>query len=207
MSCRTARRPKAFDGGGEAGDALAAGGPVITQARVGAEQCFQFALQFGAQVGDWIIVTGAFGGSILEHHLDFTPRVREALGLHEKYELHAAIDVSDGLSLDLARLVEESHCGAELDIDAILVSEAARRLAAAGTDSRDALDHALSDGEDFELIFAAPPEEAGRVLSEQPLETRLSRIGRFVERPGLWEWVGESELRPLSPRGSPSPPW
>ena len=53
----------------------------------------------GAKPGDRILVTGSFGGSILGRHLDFEPRVREALDLHARYDLHAGIDVSDGLSL------------------------------------------------------------------------------------------------------------
>src|SRR5262245_46692024 len=46
----------------------------------------------GGKSGDWLLVTGKLGGSILGHMLDFTPRVREALALHKQYELHAAID-------------------------------------------------------------------------------------------------------------------
>src|SRR5262249_50875367 len=49
----------------------------------------------GARVGDWLLVTGPLGGSILGKHLDFTPRVREALRLHAVADLHAMIDVSD----------------------------------------------------------------------------------------------------------------
>src|SRR5579871_2502280 len=55
----------------------------------------------GAKPGDWLMTTGSFGGSILGRHLDFTPRVREALKLNELVELHAMIDVSDGLSADV----------------------------------------------------------------------------------------------------------
>src|SRR2546428_3250072 len=58
-------------------------------------------LRSGAKPGDWVFVTGPLGGSILGHHLDFTPRVREALALHAAVELHAMCDVSDGLSADL----------------------------------------------------------------------------------------------------------
>src|SRR5579883_585153 len=51
----------------------------------------------GARPGDWLLATGDFGGSILGKHLDFTPRVREALALHAAAPLRAMIDVSDGL--------------------------------------------------------------------------------------------------------------
>src|SRR5436309_12077407 len=54
----------------------------------------------GARPGDWLLVTGPLGGSILGKHLDFTPRVREALQLHAAADLHAMIDVSDGLAAD-----------------------------------------------------------------------------------------------------------
>src|SRR5947208_2431217 len=68
----------------------------------------------GARPGDWLLTTGPFGGSIRGHHLDFTPRVREALRLHEAAPLHAMIDVSDGLAADVWHLCEESRCGALL---------------------------------------------------------------------------------------------
>jgi thiamine-monophosphate kinase len=63
----------------------------------------------GARVGDWLLVTGPLGGSIRGKHLDFTPRVREALRLAESADLHAMIDVSDGLAADVGRLCEESR--------------------------------------------------------------------------------------------------
>src|SRR5262245_33697204 len=79
----------------------------------------------GAQPGDWIVVTGSFGGSILGKHLTFTPRVREAGILRERYGLHAMIDVSDGLVADLGHILEESGCGAVLQANAIPISDAA----------------------------------------------------------------------------------
>ncbi|MHB1036329.1 MAG: thiamine-phosphate kinase [Pirellulales bacterium] len=155
----------------------------------------------GAVVGDWIVVTGQFGGSILGRHLDFEPRVHEALKLHERYELHAGIDVSDGLSLDLARLAEESRCGAEVDLESVPIAAAAHELADLRADGVTALDHALGDGEDFELILAVSPGEAQRMLADQPLGVPLTRIGQFIAAPGLWQTTRGGQRRPLAARG------
>ena len=154
----------------------------------------------GALPGDRILVTGAFGGSILGRHLDFEPRVREALALNARYELHAGIDVSDGLSLDLGHLVEESHCGAVLVAEAVPIADDARRLAEQLDDGSTSLDHALSDGEDFELVLAVPPAEAERILTDQPLGVRVTDIGHFVAETGLWLEAGGTR-RALVPRG------
>jgi thiamine-monophosphate kinase len=155
----------------------------------------------GARPGDRILVTGAFGGSILGRHLDFEPRVREALLLNERYELHAGIDVSDGLSLDLSHLCEESNCGAVVDLSRVPVADDAHRLAEGLADGSTPLDHALADGEDFELVLAAPPQEADRMLAEQPLEVPLSSIGEFVAEPGLWQSDVDGNRRKLTPSG------
>ena len=141
----------------------------------------------GARPGDQILVTGALGGSLLGKHFDFEPRVQEALDLQARYPLHAGIDISDGLSLDLARLAHESGCGALVQLDQIPLAPAAHWMSQQQSDGRSALDHALSDGEDFELILAVPPDAAKRMLSEQPLPVPLTRIGEFVPEPGLWQ--------------------
>jgi thiamine-monophosphate kinase len=155
----------------------------------------------GAQPGDRILVSGSFGGSILGRHLDFEPRVHEALDWHGRYELHAGTDVSDGLSLDLAHILEESRCGAVLHADAVPIADDARRLADKLADGSTPLDHALGDGEDFELILAAPPREARRILAEPPRAAALSDIGEFVVEPGLWLQDHGGNRRPLTPRG------
>lgn len=155
-------------------------------------------LRSTAWPGDAIVVTGDFGGSILARHLDFEPRVNEALLLHERYELHAGMDVSDGLSLDLARLCQASGCGAVVDLDRIPISAAARELA--GMSGRGALDHALSDGEDFELLLAVPEAEAQRMLAERPCAVPLNIIGRFTSEPVLVATDARGE-RPLTVRG------
>lgn len=154
----------------------------------------------GAQPGDEVLVTGDFGGSILGKHLTFTPRLQSAAWLAENAEVHAAIDVSDGLSLDLHRMTEASGCAARLKLEQIPLSQAALQLA--GNAGRpQGIQHALSDGEDFELILAVPPAEAERLLALQPLDTPLTRIGRFVEGEGLWSETPDGRVERIVPRG------
>lgn len=153
----------------------------------------------GGQVGDQLLVTGKLGGSILGRHLDVEPRVREALLLHKQYGVRAAIDISDGLTLDVSRLAEASGAGAILVLEDIPVAEAAFQLSE--QDGRLAVDHALSDGEDFELVLAVPAEEATRLLGDQPLEVPLTRIGELIEPAGLWQLNSDGKRTPLAARG------
>jgi thiamine-monophosphate kinase len=184
------------------GDTNSWNGPlVINVAAIGSVTERGPLLRSGAKPGDWILVTGTFGGSLLSRHFDFTPRVREALHLQEHFELHAGMDVSDGLSLDLSRLAKESGCGAELELSAIPLSPDAVAIANQNRDGMSPLDHALGDGEDFELILAVAPTEARRLLDLQPLTVKMSRIGEFVATPGLWSVSENGERRPLVPRG------
>ncbi|MEX0977363.1 MAG: AIR synthase-related protein, partial [Pirellulales bacterium] len=118
------------------------------------------------------------------HHLDFEPRVAEALWLAGRFPLHALIDCSDGLSLDLARVAAASGCGAVVELSKIPLADAAADWAAQTNDGSTALDHALGDGEDFELIAAIPPKEAAELVASQPLACGLSCIGQFVAEDG-----------------------
>lgn len=156
----------------------------------------------GAQPGDRIIVMGAFGGSILGRHLDVQPRIEEALLLNQRYTLHAGIDCSDGLSLDLWHLCEESRCGAVIDVDRVPIAKEAHELSKQRADRISPLDHALSDGEDFELILAVPPDSAERMIADQPLERApLSDVGEFVAQQGLWTQGPVGARQPVSPKG------
>jgi len=155
----------------------------------------------GARPGDKIVVTGDFGGSILGKHLDFTPRVDESLLLSQRYRLHGGMDVSDGLSLDLSRMATASGVGACVELDAVPVSRAARELAARANDGSSALEHALGDGEDFELLMAVPPDDAQRMIAEQPLDVSLTIVGEFVDEQGLWQLDSQGNRQTLAPRG------
>lgn len=150
----------------------------------------------GARPGDWLLVTGPLGGSIRGKHLTFTPRVREAIQIHAHANLHAMIDISDGLAADVNHICDESKCGAVLRAETIPITAEARAMG----DGVSPLDHALGDGEDFELAFALAPEEACRLLAAQPIPgITLFHIGECVES-GLWiEQAGMRRV--LEPQG------
>jgi thiamine-monophosphate kinase len=155
----------------------------------------------GARSGDRVLVTGSFGGSILGRHLDVRPRVREALRLADRYPLHAGIDVSDGLACDLDHLCTESGCGAIVDLANIPIHPDAERLAAMRADGHPPLDHALGDGEDFELVLTVPPDVARSMLTEQPIDVPLTDIGEIVAQPGLRARDTDGRVRRLEPTG------
>ncbi len=144
-------------------------------------------LRSGARPGDGIYVTGALGGSAAEllalerqpadfrtkdkarhPHLYPEPRLAAGRKLLRDRLATAAIDVSDGLSTDLSHLCEESGVAAEIDAEALPV------------DARATLEQALHGGEDYELLFTAPPKA---VVPSQLGGVSVHRIGR-MKKPG-----------------------
>jgi thiamine-monophosphate kinase len=132
-------------------------------------------LRSGARVADAVCVTGAFGAAWrTQRHLTFTPRVAEARILAGQYGLHSMIDVSDGLSIDLGHVCEASGVGADIQAEAVPVHPDALKRP-------DALAAALGDGEDYELLFTLPQDQAERLLADRPLgEVPVTRIGTIV---------------------------
>ncbi len=155
----------------------------------------------GARPGDVLMVTGRLGGSRLGRHLAFTPRVATSLYLREKYDLHAGMDISDGLALDAWRMARASGVGFQFDLDRIPISEDAIRVAE--STQRTPLEHALSDGEDFELLLSASREESARMLQDESVpDVRLTAIGQVIAQGGLWQCsANRQERRPLLPTG------
>jgi thiamine-monophosphate kinase len=136
----------------------------------------------GAKPGDWLLVTGPLGGSILGKHLRFSPRVREALRIHELADIHAMIDISDGLAADTWRICTESRCGAVLRAESIPIAPEARQM----KDNRSPVEHAIGDGEDFELVLAVSAMDGATLIQSQPISgIELFHIGECVEE-GLW---------------------
>jgi thiamine-monophosphate kinase len=133
--------------------------------------------------GDRLHVTGPLGAAQESHHLRFKARLAEGRWLARQSGVRAAIDVSDGLAIDLATMLaasSEAHgasLGAELDAAALPLRAAARRRV-------DPIRAALDDGEDHELLFAVA--ENARLGRGGPLTAAARRpIGRVEARPGL----------------------
>jgi thiamine-monophosphate kinase len=125
----------------------------------------------GGRPGDKLFITGRLGGSIAGHHLDFVPRLAEGRWLAEKICPSAMMDISDGLGTDLPRLARASGCGFEVHLADI----PCRR----GAD----IHQALSDGEDYELLFSVSPKRAlilARRWAEAFPKTLLTCIGNFT---------------------------
>lgn len=154
----------------------------------------------GARPGDLLFVTGSLGGSILGKHTSFRPRLEEGRWLAGRREVHAAMDLSDGLGKDLAAIIPDA-CEALIDPRALPISPAARRLA--HQMRRHPIDCALNDGEDYELLFAAAPRgvEDFIVAWHRAFATPLSCIGR-IDRNATGEPGGRAiRFEPSLPAG------
>lgn len=196
------------------GDVLATNGGVFVSVTViGTPYPGGPVLRSGGKPGDALIVTGALGGSIRGRHLAPRARVREMAELmrfcaalnDEAAFPRAAMDISDGLALDLSRLCRESNVGAMLEEASIPVSDAAREAAAES--GRRPVEHALADGEDFELLLALPPpawEAFSRHIARGEAPAGLAaftRIGALTADGNLGIVGADGRSRPLTPEG------
>jgi thiamine-monophosphate kinase len=160
-------------------------------------------LRRGAKVGDVICVTGHLGGSLetvngYTHHLDFEPRlvVARKLASNPMTRPFCMIDLSDGLARDLGHLCDATGVAAVIDAAALPVDDATR--AAARRDGRAEWEHAVGDGEDYELCFTVRPERAAHLPAEID-GVVITRISQIV--PG----DGEAAVRVRLPDGTVRP--
>jgi thiamine-monophosphate kinase len=160
-------------------------------------------LRSGAEVGDAIFVTGELGGSLAGKHLEFEPRLAEARWLAQNFSIHAMLDVSDGLAGDLRHILKASRVGAQLHSPAIPISREARRAAKAESSTKTPLLAALSDGEDFELLFTVASKDAVPLLDAWKAhcpKIELSCIGKITAGEGIT--IRDKEgVRPLTVHG------
>ena len=151
----------------------------------------------GGKAGDHLWVSGTIGdsgaglrglnGEIAQHpyltERYRNPRPRLEAGERLAPLVGAMMDVSDGLLIDASRLAEASGVAAEIDLALLPQSEA---LLATSGDGREARLEAATAGDDYELLFAAPPDRAPGILALQDeLGLPLSRIGTLAEGSGL----------------------
>lgn len=137
----------------------------------------------GARPGDRLLVTGRLGGAVQSgRHLLPQPRLQEGARLVERYGARAMMDLSDGLVRDLPRLLARSEAGARVHLERL-------PLALELLGARDAVERALSEGEDYELLAALPPAQAARALRD-PLLRRcgLTAIGEITRSRRL-QWL------------------
>lgn len=150
-------------------------------------------LRSGARLGDWIFVTGSLGGSYAsKKHLRFIPRLREAQWLFKNCLVNAMMDLSDGLASDLGHICEASGVGAILNEKAIPVSSKAHTVT-----------QALSEGEDFELLFTLSAKE-GALLLRKKIPAgfpKFTHVG-WVVKGSRVEWLRKNgRLEKLSLKG------
>ena len=148
----------------------------------------------GARVGDSICVTGAIGGAISGKHLNFEPRVKEAIKIAQIVTINSMIDISDGLSSDLNRICRASGVGAVLDGAKIPISDEAQK-------SENPLSSALNDGEDFELLFTLSPQECQKLLNAWEGPVPITQIGTVTETKKMQIAMPDGRLCDLQAEG------
>lgn len=132
-------------------------GPVVISVSViGIVESTRAITRRGGIPGDDLFVTGRLGGALNEKHLKFIPRIPESRWLTENFDIHAMMDLSDGLGADLPRLARASKVGFKIELENLPVTQDAT------------IDDAISEGEDYELLFAISPRD----------RTRLERMWR-----------------------------
>jgi thiamine-monophosphate kinase len=179
------------------------GGILISVALLGWVPRGKGVLRSGAEAGDAIFVTGELGGSLAGKHLEFEPRLAEARWLAQKFSLHAMLDISDGLAGDLRHILTASRVGAELLATAIPISREARRAAKAAPSTKPPLLAALTDGEDFELLFTVASRYAVPLLDAWKVQfpgLALTCIGKIKAGEGI-TIRDQQGVRPLTDHG------
>ena len=132
-------------------------------------------LRSGAQAGDLVCVTGALGGSFPHRHLSFTPRVHWCKKICEHLIPTAMMDLSDGLSQDIGHICDASGVGIKLELDRLPIHKDA--MDQHPHDSQAQIQSALSDGEDFELLFCIRPQDRDALPNDVP----ITLIGQVTE--------------------------
>ncbi len=154
--------------GGETSDIK--GPAVISVSLAGIVEKNRWVGRAGGKPGDDLFVTGRLGGSLGGRHLKFAPRIAEARWLTKSFRIHAMMDLSDGLGADLPRLARASKIGFTIDRESLPRNPGCT------------IDDAISNGEDYELLFAVASRDRKRLEAawkKRFPKLLLSRIGKL----------------------------
>lgn len=149
----------------------------------------------GAKVGDRILVTGKLGDAVRSGaHLLPEPRLKEGRRLVERYAPHAMMDLSDGLAMDLPRLLQASQVGARVDLEKLPLRKGLKQ------DQR-GFASAAGEGEDYELLVVLPKSRCAKALADRLLRgTGITEIGQVVAGKGLC-WLLDGKQTDLDVEG------
>jgi len=148
----------------------------------------------GAKDGDVICVTGSLGGAGGGKHLEFEPRVKEAIKIAQTAIVNSMIDISDGLSSDLNRICQQSKVGAIINAEQIPISDEAKK-------GENPLGAALNDGEDFELLFTLSEKVAQRLLRQWGGPTPITQIGTITDTGKMQIKMPDGQISDLEASG------
>jgi thiamine-monophosphate kinase len=148
----------------------------------------------GAEVGDCVCVTGSLGAAHAGKHLNFEPRVTEAILIAQMVTVHSMIDISDGLSSDLNRICRQSNVGAVIEAEQIPISDQARK-------SQDPLSSALNDGEDFELLFTLSAADCKSLFERWDDPLGITQIGTITDKSDVLIRMPDGRISRLEPAG------
>ena len=147
-----------------------------------------------AKIGDSICVTGTLGGTGFGKHLEFEPRIQEALKIAQMVTINSMIDISDGLSSDLNRICGQSKVGAIIEADLIPISNDANR-------TENPLEAALNEGEDFELLFTLSQNDCEKLLKNWKESVPVSRIGVITDTARMQIKMPDGQINDLEVKG------
>ena len=171
-------------------------GPItISVSVIGFVEKSRAASRRGGRSGDDLFVTGRLGGALKGKHLKFVARIVESRWLTKNFSIHAMMDLSDGLGADLPRFARASKVGFDIQLETLPVARGA------------SIDNAISEGEDYELLFAISPrnrnslERDWRRQFPKLLLTRIGSLNRKSPVTNAKQWPGFPIANRKLPRG------
>jgi len=176
------------------GDFISHAGPLAINVTVlGQAKQDQVRFRFGTDANDRIFVSGSLGGSRHGHHLTFEPRVELGNILGENPAVHSVTDITDGLVIDLHSILSGGNYGATLIASTIPTSQHF-------LNEETALEAALYDGEDFELLFTASSQYTGH-LDNNPADLSITEIGYVTQDAEFLLLADSGNVKLLDVRG------